>query len=543
VTRPIDSEFEHVYDYSMSLSRPASSEDWMTRAVLESQFQSIVAEGIWPEVPEVEVWPEVDTWLEVDVWPEVEIPAPVPPGQRLGQLLAHEVGPDLVRSLDDIDAAELDADERLMYLHLWERCSAWIQDQAAAAAAGFNQVVYREGVVQPYKRAGVEVTDHVTLQEVAVASGVSTDRAAMRIITGTAFAADGPLAATGEAVRAGRMSWEVAMAFVDSTLGLTDEHTTAVQNRVLPRAICVIDPDTGEGCWRTRAWAVRQLRRAVIAVDPETVIRRREENSARRYVNLSFDHSSGSAYLTALLPTHLAMELHDTLNALAARLRDEDASANPEAAPRGWQAARADALVAVIREAGAVLATTGVLPSVQGKTRIEVGVIIDLPTLLHMADHPGEILGYGPIDPDYSRLLAAEADVWRRWVVDPISGHLLDLGRTRYRPNQELRDYILAAYPECSVPECNRHTPGLEIDHVMEWGDDGPTSAANLHALCWRDHQHKTGGHINMRMNADGTVTHTTRHGLTRLHEPYWRSQADDLAHGRTEPNNGEPPF
>ena len=46
-----------------------------------------------------------------------------------------------------------------------------------------------------------------------------------------------------------------------------------------------------------------------------------------------------------------------------------------------------------------------------------------------------------------------------------------------------------------------------------------------------------------MRMNADGTVTHTTRHGLTRLHEPYWRSQADDLAHGRTEPNNGEPPF
>ncbi len=77
----------------------------------------------------------------------------------------------------------------------------------------------------------------------------------------------------------------------------------------------------------------------------------------------------------------------------------------------------------------------------------------------------------------------------------------------------------------------------------MEWGDDGPTSAANLHALCWRDHQHKTGGHINMRMNADGTVTHTTRHGLTRLHEPYWRSQADDLAHGRTEPNTGEPPF
>ena len=321
----------------------------MTRAALESQFQSIVAEGIWPDIAEppgiaeADVWPEGDTWREVEVWPDVDMPAPVPPGQRLGELLAHELGPDLVRALADIDAAELEPDERLMYLHLWERCSAWVQDQSAAAAAGFTQVVHGEDVVLPYRRGGVDVTDLVSLQEVAVASGVSTDKAAMRIITGTKFAADGPLAATGEAVRAGRISWEVAMAFVDSTLGLTDAHTTAVQNRVLPRATCVIDPDTGEGCWRTRAWAVRQLRRAVIAVDPETIIRRREENSARRYVNLTFDHSSGSAYLTARLPAHLAMELHDILNALAARLRDEDTSTNPDAAPRGWQAARAAA--------------------------------------------------------------------------------------------------------------------------------------------------------------------------------------------------------
>jgi hypothetical protein len=49
-------------------------------------------------------------------------------------------------------------------------------------------------------------------------------------------------------------------------------------------------------------------------------------------------------------------------------------------------------------------------------------------------------------------------------------------------------------------------------------------------------------------MNADGTVTHTTRHGLTRSSEPYWRSYSDNLASGRagsttTEHDDDPPPF
>ncbi len=70
----------------------------------------------------------------------------------------------------------------------------------------------------------------------------------------------------------------------------------------------------------------------------------------------------------------------------------------------------------------------------------------------------------------------------------------------------------------------------------MAWHEDGPTSAANLHTLCWQDHLAKTNNHTRVRMNADGTITHTTRHGLTRTSEHYWRTYVDNLTNGRTTP-------
>lgn len=519
----LDPPFVLVYYFAMTsipTTPPPESAQTADSQEVRSQFEVIIADMVWRNSV-----------------------ADYPIKERLGELLAFPIGMDLLHQLRDIKPATLEPDQRLIYLHLWERCVGWVTDQAAAAAAGFIDAITDPPDERMCTRAGVDIADETSLAEVAITTGLSTNKAAMRIISGNVLAPDGVLAATGDALRSGQISLEVATAFVDATLGLTDDIATQVQNRVLPRAVSVINPDNGAGCWRTRAWAVRELRRALIAVDPDTIAKKRERATAGRYVDISFDHYSGMAYLTAHLPAHLAMELHNILNALATRLRDNDQALAADARPRSWRAARADALVEAIRAAGTTLADTGALPSVHGKTRIEVGVIIDLPTLVNLAEHPGEILGYGPIDPHYARLLAAQADVWRRWVVEPTTGHLLDLGRTKYKPTQELRDYILAAYPQCSVPECERHAPGLEIDHVTAWHDDGPTSAENLHALCWKDHLRKTNNHVGVRMNADGTVTHTTRHGLTRTSEPYWHWCADNLTNGRTMQGDDTPPF
>lgn len=477
---------------------------------VRSAFESIVADLIWHHRPKTES-----------------------PGEILGRLLTIAPGALLMEELQSLDDQALTPDERLIYLHLWQRCSAWVNAQAADAAGGFIKAVTEPPQHRLHARAGVPVADEISLDEVVIATGLSTGRAATQILIGEAFAPDGSLADTGAAVRAGRISWDVATAFVDATVNLTNEQTRAVQDRVLPRAIRTIDPVTGEGCWRSRSWAVRELRRAVIFVDPDGAAKRREEARQRRCVTIAFEPDTSMAWVTAYLPAHQAIPLYDTLTAAASALRDSDTAANPDAAPRGWDTARADALIEVVRAAGEALAQTGQLPSVHGHTRIEVGVIIDLPTLLNLAHHPGEILGYGPIDPDYARLLAAEADTWRRWVIEPVTGHLLDYGRTRYRPTQELRDYILAAYPECSKPECDRHHARLEIDHVDEWHDNGPTSAANLHTMCWQDHHAKTNGYTQVTMNSDGTVTHTSRHGLTRTQDSYWRTYADHLSEDR----------
>jgi hypothetical protein len=89
-------------------------------------------------------------------------------------------------------------------------------------------------------------------------------------------------------------------------------------------------------------------------------------------------------------------------------------------------------------------------PTRQGRP-VSVDLIIDLPTLLGLADHPGEIVGYGIIPAAIARRLAADGQ-WRRLVTDPLTGHLLDCGRHRYRPTQLLRNYLLAREKVSAFP-------------------------------------------------------------------------------------------
>ncbi len=78
-------------------------------------------------------------------------------------------------------------------------------------------------------------------------------------------------------------------------------------------------------------------------------------------------------------------------------------------------------------------------------------MVIDLPTLLGLADRPGEIPGYGPIPAGAARAMAADGD-WVRWLVDPGTGALLDLGAERYRPSDRLRRFIAARTAAAGSP-------------------------------------------------------------------------------------------
>jgi hypothetical protein len=161
---------------------------------------------------------------------------------------------------------------------------------------------------------------------------------------------------------------------------------------------------------------------------------------------------------------------------------------------------RADALTYI-----AAQALTSLADDVHPHRRpITISVAIDLPTLLGLAENPGQLAGYGAIPASVARRLAADGN-WQRFVSDPTTGNLLDFGREKYTPPQELVDYLLARDRVCRFPGCRRTGQSSDIDHAQSWETGGKTNPANLGLLCRRHHRMKTHGGWSLESNPDGS--------------------------------------
>ena len=135
---------------------------------------------------------------------------------------------------------------------------------------------------------------------------------------------------------------------------------------------------------------------------------------------------------------------------------------------------------------------------------ISINVTVDLPTLLGIAENPAQLTGYGPIPASLARELAADGN-WQRFITDPRSGELLDLGRKSYRPSQYLVDFLLARDRTCRFPGCRYPAHRSDIDHVTPWDEGGKTTPENLGALCRRHHRLKTHGGWKVTSASDGS--------------------------------------
>lgn len=151
---------------------------------------------------------------------------------------------------------------------------------------------------------------------------------------------------------------------------------------------------------------------------------------------------------------------------------------------------------------GVPLAHTGGRP-------VQVHVTVPLSTLMG-GDEPGELDGYGALDAATSRALAW-GGTWKRLVTDPLSGTVLDVGRTTYRPPAALADLIRARDRTCVRPGCATSSRSCQLDHLVPWEHDGPTSLANLAAECPQDHRHKTLGDFTVNLLPGGAFEWTSR--------------------------------
>jgi uncharacterized protein DUF222 len=309
---------------------------------------------------------------------------------------------------------------------------------------------------------------------------------------------------------------------------------------------------------------VSQLRagiaRAVLAIDPDGAEARYRERRKDRRVVVSPD-GEGMASLWALLSAPDATAAYQRLCQLARKFGADD--------PRGMDARRADLLVDLLT--GRRCAATGDCPddcdghcheasdgdacadaratddatdampaehdpalsaSVEdccGATRDGAGpgkplvsVIVPITMLLGLDEQAAELVGYGPIPASLAREIAAEG-TWRRLLTDPVSGTLLDYGRTPYIPPVGLADFVRARDVYCRFPTCQQRAATADLDHTIPYEvGSGSTSEHNLHASCRHHHRLKThAGGWNVEQHPDGRVTSTTPTGHKYTSWPY----------------------
>ena len=146
-------------------------------------------------------------------------------------------------------------------------------------------------------------------------------------------------------------------------------------------------------------------------------------------------------------------------------------------------------------------------------------VVIDLATLLRLADHPGQVPGYGAVPAELAREMAADRD-WVRWTIDPATGDLLDTGADTYRPGDRLARYIRAREQVCGFPGCGTRAERCELDHTREFDRGGRTVRANLGPLCRAHHNAKTHGGWRLdKQPVTGTTTWTSPLGRSYVKE------------------------
>ena len=443
----------------------------------------------------------------------------------------------------------------------FDRLASWA---AARQARLLDELARRRPTDRaPHSARWACVGSEYAPDEVGVALRLSRGSACARI--GMARRLLATLPDTHALWESGLIDTSKARAIDDATVVLSDEHAATVQAAVLPKA-----PE------QTLAQLKAALARAVIAADPGGAEERHREARRDRRVVVTAE-PDGMGTLWAMLTATDAAGAFTWLTRLARGLGSDD--------PRSMDARRADILAAMLngrlvtnpdtggdkpaadqpaaddQPAGDTLdiddtasgdtATGGepagasagrpIHPVTPGKPLIQV--VVGYSTLIGADDQPAELVGHGPIPASLAREAAADG-VWRRLITDPLSGTLLDHGRTTYHPPAGLADFVRARDVYCRFPGCRRRAADAELDHVVAWSDGGTTSEQNLHGYCTGHHRVKTHARgWRVQANSDGSLTWTTPTGHQHTTRAYaYRAEPPPTPPSVPEPTRPAPP-
>lgn len=415
-------------------------------------------------------------------------------GVTAGELRDEPPSADLVERLE---AVAIDAEDLVDDLALLEVVAGWLRvvslahARAARAAAALSRRACLQVPGEPVAvgRGQRRLTAlRATGTELAIRTGCTVRSGELLARDGRLF--DGTLAPTGEALARGEIDPRKARAIADRLADAPLEVALDVQAAVLP----------GAGR-RSPAQVERDLTRALVEVDPAEAAARHERARADRRVCRPRLLPDGMAGMWAVLPAEAAAMVD-------AALDDAAVAARAAGDPRTSDQLRADGLVDLVTGGGRGAHARSARPAVH------VDVLVPLSSLMGVDDSPGDLAGYGAITAEQARALAA-GGTWRRLVTDPLTGAVLDVGRTRYRPPPSLRAHVEARDRTCGRPGCVVPAHRAELDHTIPFhgSREGPTSAANLAPLCAADHAAKSLGLLRLEQPEPGVLEWTTAVG------------------------------
>ncbi len=401
-----------------------------------------------------------------------------------------------------------------------------------------RQIAYVESLA--YERTARLGKDYPALREfyefeVALALGVSEGTAQTRVAEATRLVDDLP--ATLAAMRSGRLAAGKARTLVRATFHADAVLARRVEAVVLPEAPTLTDAELRNRCAEL-----------LIAFDPADAEERRRAARQRRTVK-KWHEPDGMANLLvhstiddiatiwealtglghAALPTTGGPAGHGVSGSESVADGAAGVAGAGAAERRSLDMGRVDALVDMCAD---VLAAGGwhhlALHERHGR-QPHIQVLMPFDALLG-GQSPCELAGYGPITAAQAREIAADATL-TRLVCDPLTGQLLDYGRTRYHPPQHLQDFVLARDQRCIAPGCRMPAARCHLDHRIPFGPPagsgtgGATSADNLAAACAHHHRGKDGGGYHLHRTPDGHHDWTTPLGRTyrRPATPLWK--------------------
>ena len=411
---------------------------------------------------------------------------------EVAELLRVKPGYITLGELIKINPLALSSSGRIDYLSALDRQESWmcaLKQEALVAIAG--EYADEDGGI-------FGCVDDEEREDVATALRLSPTSAQSRIDVARVLV--GHLPNTISALSTGEIS--VAHATV-----IARETATAIRNGLSEESIFRVEQTAlAHAEFHTPGQVASKVKTTIAKLAPEEFEEVADRARDARRVSC-YPEADGMATVIAILPAEDAQTVMKSIEAFILKRNSEDA---PEWSILSADMKRADALTYIASQALSSLAD-----EVQPHRRpITISVAIDLPTLMGLAENPGQLAGYGAIPASVARRLAADGN-WQRFISDPRTGNLLDFGREKYTPPQELIDYLLARDRICRFPGCRRTGQSSDIDHAQSWETGGETNPANLGLLCRRHHRMKTHGGWSLESNPDGSCLWKSPQGKT----------------------------